>query len=225
MILSCFIQNRGFLGSFAVSIGLGVALLLAFGGCGGSDEPEVVSKRARIEIPADLVPGRPEPGVPTEPATEAAKAKPMGAALPTPVTETAKPESQAPGTKTTTVRAPEPPKPTATAKAEPVPTPVKKTSKPSVKTSTSGAWAINVASFTDRKNATDLEAGLEVAGYNPYITEFMKDGRKWYRVRVGFFRTRDEAVTTGGRIKSRFNVGSAWVVRPSAEEIEAHSGG
>lgn len=224
MILSCFVQNRGFLGSFAVSIGLGVALLVAFGGCGGSDEPEVVSKRARIEIPADLVPGRPEPGVSTEPVTDAAKPRPMGAVAPAPMAETAKSATPAAGTKTATVTAP---KPEVVAKAEPAPAPapVKKATKPSVKTATSGAWAINVASFTNRKHATDLEAGLEVAGYNPYITEFMKDNRKWYRVRVGFYKTRDEALAAGGRIKSRFNVGSAWVVKPSADEIEAHSGG
>jgi cell division septation protein DedD len=90
-------------------------------------------------------------------------------------------------------------------------------------TATKTPWAINVASFSSKKFASELAGGLNSAGFNSYITEFTKDGKKWYRVRAGFFKTRDEAVIIGGKIKSRFNVGSAWIVQPSTVEIEEHS--
>lgn len=79
-------------------------------------------------------------------------------------------------------------------------------------------YAVNVASFPSLKEAHSLLKSLKASGYTAYTTEFTKEGVKWYRVRVGFYRSREEASKVGDRLESRYNVQSPWIVKPPKEE-------
>ncbi len=83
-------------------------------------------------------------------------------------------------------------------------------------------WAVNVASFPSDAEVKKLISALKSSGYNGYTTEFTKNAMKWHRVRVGFYRTREEALKAGRRIEARFHVNSAWVVKPATGETLEH---
>lgn len=120
-------------------------------------------------------------------------------------------------------------KPVATAKAKEAP-PVKapasataKAAKPKkavvAKAASNGAWGLNVASFTNNLDAGNLKSRLKAAGYKSYVTEFTKDSVKWYRVRVGFYRTKAEALSVGRKIQQKFRVQTPWVFKPARDEV------
>ncbi|HHL40218.1 MAG TPA: hypothetical protein ENJ37_06915 [Deltaproteobacteria bacterium] len=87
-----------------------------------------------------------------------------------------------------------------------------------------GRYAVNLASFLYKPEAMDVMSSLKAAGHNAYVTEFVKDGQRWYRVRVGFFASRDEAAKAGKRLSEEFRLPGAWVVKPSESERKAHGG-
>ncbi|MBE9528927.1 MAG: SPOR domain-containing protein, partial [Proteobacteria bacterium] len=84
-------------------------------------------------------------------------------------------------------------------------------------------WAINVASFSKEPPARDLARRLNKAGYNTYVTDFLKGSTRWYRVRVGFFTSRDDAVKFGKELGQELRLTSKpWPVRPQWDEISGH---
>lgn len=129
------------------------------------------------------------------------------------------------------VKAPEPVKKQA---AEVKPTPAKKATtptqkppagKPTVAEAKRLPWAINLASFTEKGAAVKLRNRLKSAGYNAYTTEFVKDGTRWNRVRVGFYPTKEAAEKAGREIKSKVRIGQRpWVVKPPTNEVRKHLG-
>lgn len=58
-----------------------------------------------------------------------------------------------------------------------------------------GPFTVQIASFSDRFSAVQLMKGLKhrYRSRSPYIFETDVDGRRLYRVRIGKFRTREEA--------------------------------
>ena len=122
----------------------------------------------------------------------------------------------------TPVKTAKAPKPKAsTAKAKTVKT---KKAVSSVKTTAKASgrtmYAIHVASFNGEKYAIRLEKAIDRAGYNAYVTKFVKDNVNWYRVRVGFFKAKDDAKKTSAIISKRFKQPGAWLVRPPKDEVE-----
>lgn len=83
-------------------------------------------------------------------------------------------------------------------------------------------YAVNVASFPSLKEAQSLLKSLKASGYTAYSTEFTKDGIKWYRVRVGFYKSRDEATKVGDKLESKYNIQSPWIVKPAREEAAGY---
>lgn len=83
-------------------------------------------------------------------------------------------------------------------------------------------YAVNVASFPSMKEAQSLLKSLKASGYTAYTTEFTKDGIKWYRVRVGFYKSRDEATKVGDKLEAKYNIQSPWIVKPLKEEAVGH---
>ncbi len=84
-------------------------------------------------------------------------------------------------------------------------------------------WAINVASFSTEAPARSMAKKLYKAGYNTYVTDFVKDGVRWYRVRVGFFTSRENAIKFGKALRTELNIRSKpWPVRPHWDEISEH---
>ena len=123
-----------------------------------------------------------------------------------------------PEPRTTTVPKKEPPQ-----KVAKKTTPTFKEKKPARKPTTAN-WVVNLASFTHRKNAEDLKTSLITAGYNAYITEFVKDNTTWYRVRVGFFSSKAEADKVGRKLSSIYRMPKPWITKPSAREVERFKG-
>lgn len=101
--------------------------------------------------------------------------------------------------------------------------PKKKVPKKAATTSSLTAslpWAINLASFSKLSAAEALVVKLKASGYNAYTTEFVKDGRNWNRVRIGFFKSREDALKSADMLSKRMLVKSKpWVVKPQTDEI------
>ncbi len=85
-------------------------------------------------------------------------------------------------------------------------------------------WAVNLASFSKLSAAEALVVKLKASGYNAYTTEFVKDGQNWNRVRIGFFKSREDALKSANMLSKRKLVNSKpWVVRPQTDEIIKYS--
>ncbi|MCR4287651.1 MAG: SPOR domain-containing protein [Deltaproteobacteria bacterium] len=80
-------------------------------------------------------------------------------------------------------------------------------------------WVVNVASFSTSSEAAGLSSRLAEAGFNAYLTEFTKDGKKWHRVRVGFYSAKRGAVQASKAIATKHRVKSPWVAKAAREEI------
>ena len=75
------------------------------------------------------------------------------------------------------------------------------------------AWYVQVNAFPDEKSGKVSVDRLKNKGYNAYLTEVRNKGRLWYRVRVGEFRTREEAERIADILKSKENFPSAFATR------------
>jgi len=75
------------------------------------------------------------------------------------------------------------------------------------------AWYVQVNAFPDEKSGKVSVDRLKNKGYNAYLTEARNKGRLWYRVRVGEFRTREEAERIADILKSKENFPSAFATR------------
>ncbi|MBI5238657.1 MAG: SPOR domain-containing protein [Deltaproteobacteria bacterium] len=80
-------------------------------------------------------------------------------------------------------------------------------------------WVVNVASFSTPSEAAGLSSRLTEAGFNVYLTEFSMNGKKWHRVRVGFYSTKREAGQASKAIAAKYRVKSPWVAKAAEEEI------
>lgn len=82
-------------------------------------------------------------------------------------------------------------------------------------------YVINLQSTTDPVD-TNAIAGIETASAEKlYISEAEVDGRTWYRLRIGFFATEDEARAALAPLAERFP--RAWVGRAEAAEVSTAS--
>ncbi|MFQ5480876.1 MAG: SPOR domain-containing protein [Thermodesulfobacteriota bacterium] len=201
--------NRGFFLLSLVAAIVGTIASIFFGGCSSNVEEQsnvIAQKRVKIDIqeivPDDEVPGR-QKAVAKRVDQVRSKADKDGAPAVKPPVKTASRAKAAKKTvrkKQRTVR-----------------------KKASIKAA-SGTWAVNVASFTKSADAMRLRKKLIASGRSAYITEFTKDGTFYYRVRVGFFTSRESAKRVGRAISRSFkNTGDAWVVQPGKAEIASHT--
>lgn len=72
-------------------------------------------------------------------------------------------------------------------------------------------WVIQVRSTTDRSQADTLTRALVVDGYQAFVVPAEIDGTTWYRVRVGRYRSRDDAETVERRLARRGDIEQTWV--------------
>ncbi len=88
-----------------------------------------------------------------------------------------------------------------------------------------GTWAVNLTSTGSEKEAREIAAKLRKRGYNSYVTAYRsKEGIVWYRVRVGFFPTRERAGRVAEEIRKKLGLKDYWVVKPSREEVKRFAG-
>ncbi len=67
-----------------------------------------------------------------------------------------------------------------------------------------GAFTVQLGSFQQDERARIFSENLAAKGYQPYITKnTMPDGTITYRVRIGRFATREEAISFASRIESK----------------------
>ena len=184
----------------------GVAAFLFFGGSEPAEEEEVaVSTRVTIQAPE--VPVQPQE-ITTEKEGEVAVTAPPAmkpSVVPAPMPKEVKKE----------VKEVKKEVPKAEVKAMPA---KEKKRASTVKKPSYRPWVINVASFSTKAQADELKSALKKDGYNVYSTEFFKDGVKWQRVRVGFYKSEAQARVVSKKIASSYKLAKPWVVRPATSE-------
>lgn len=75
------------------------------------------------------------------------------------------------------------------------------------------SWTVHIASFTSREDAQSIVKRLKEGGYKAYLTESNIKGKRWYRVRVGFYRTEEGARTVGREISTKYHIKDIWIVK------------
>lgn len=79
-------------------------------------------------------------------------------------------------------------------------------------------WVVNVMSSPIPDLIYAGAAVLIRNGYAAYIIDFKHKGKKWMRLRVGFFKTRKEALAVGEKIKPILKLKDSWVIKIGAGE-------
>jgi cell division protein FtsN len=64
-------------------------------------------------------------------------------------------------------------------------------------------WTVQVNAYPDERSARQLVDRLKSKGYNAQVTETRNKGKTWYRVRVGSYRSREEADKALEDLKSK----------------------
>ncbi|MGB5580120.1 MAG: SPOR domain-containing protein [Woeseia sp.] len=97
------------------------------------------------------------------------------------------------------------PQQVAEAPAKVVSAPAKAVEQPAVKPaaatkSTTGMWAVQLGSFSNKANADRLAAELRGKGYAAFLSQTNDGGKALHRVRVGPQKDRDSAETIAARL-------------------------
>lgn len=81
-------------------------------------------------------------------------------------------------------------------------------------------WIVQVAAVRTQKEAMAYKEKLMASGFPAYSGSAMVKEEEWIRIRVGFFRNKDEAEKAGEEIRKKFNYeGHYWIVRVPASEM------
>lgn len=79
-------------------------------------------------------------------------------------------------------------------------------------------WVINALSTQDGDKALDTLNSLINLPYQVYSYQKKIKGRNWYRIRVGFFFSREEAERVGRQLVKEHRLPPPWIVKPSPSE-------
>lgn len=213
-----------FLAALVVIGGAAAAYFLFFKDADVAPEPEKVAKRMKIEVPSPPE-AKKEVTIPAGAQTQIQPPAQQGAVKPV----EAKPEVK----KKEEIK-PADVKPDAKKKEEIKPAikevaPEKKAeAKKETQKATVGKkmpyklWAVHVASYTSKEEALAMVKKLQQDNYNAYMTEFDLKGRHWYRVRIGFYASNQEAKTVGKKLSGSYSINGIWIVKPMKKEIMSH---
>ena len=68
----------------------------------------------------------------------------------------------------------------------------------------SARYTVQIGAFQDQSQANRLLSSMKSKGYPVFIKQMESpDNKRWYRVRVGTFSTRDDAISYGDKIKEK----------------------
>jgi cell division protein FtsN len=67
-------------------------------------------------------------------------------------------------------------------------------------------YTVQAGSFKTMDDASKLKSKLEGKGYQSYITTYDTPDGKWFRVRIGQFKTREQAESTAKKLKTEENL-------------------
>ncbi|MEW5721850.1 MAG: SPOR domain-containing protein [Thermodesulfobacteriota bacterium] len=131
------------------------------------------------------------------------------------------PEDQPPESSgTTTGGKPTTPEPTpAEAVDESAPTFSAEKAEPPGSSDQAKVYVVNVLSTQEPEKASTVLDKLSKAGYKVYQYETEVNGRKWLRVRLGFFASKDEAEKVGRKLAAEHNLPEPWIVTPGPQEL------
>lgn len=85
-------------------------------------------------------------------------------------------------------------------------------------------YAVNVLSARSQKGLISSAIRLMREGYPVYITPATVQGRKWMRLRVGFFKTKIEASLERMKINDLLRIHNSWITEVDQEELEEFGG-
>ena len=85
-------------------------------------------------------------------------------------------------------------------------------------------YVANLISSPYMKEIAPLVVKLIDAGFYAYISSTMIDGREWYRLRAGFYKTRSEANSEGDNIKKHLKIPDIWTAKANEEEYQDFGG-
>ena len=83
-------------------------------------------------------------------------------------------------------------------KDEPAAAPARSTPPPA--SSTTGMWAVQLGSFSNKDNAEKLAADLRRQGYAAFLSQLQTDGGQLHRVRIGPQKDRESAEAMARRL-------------------------
>lgn len=85
-------------------------------------------------------------------------------------------------------------------------------------------YSVNVLSAETPQKIVPRAITLMKNGYNAYICTATVKGKKWLRLRAGFFKGYSQAVEAGEHIKTILDESNVWVVRVKRPEREQFAG-
>ena len=85
-------------------------------------------------------------------------------------------------------------------------------------------WVVNVLSSPVSEKIVPAAVRLMKSGYRVYITRAVVKGKKWFRLRAGFFNDRKSAEAAAGKIMTLLDARDAWVARIGKTERDAFGG-
>ncbi|RJR30034.1 MAG: SPOR domain-containing protein [Desulfobacteraceae bacterium] len=85
-------------------------------------------------------------------------------------------------------------------------------------------WVVNVLSAKTSAEAIPAVISLIRNGYPVYLVQARVNEKEWIRVRVGFFRTKEQAEVEGKKIREMLNFQDSWVTRLARSEFMEFAG-
>ena len=93
-----------------------------------------------------------------------------------------------------------------------------------VKKAQAPIWVVNIMSASDEKDIVPPAALLAKEGYPAYIARAYVKGKDYFRLRVGFFPSRNEAALQGEKVKKLLGFEEFWATKVDDVEYEAVAG-
>ena len=110
---------------------------------------------------------------------------------------------------------PAPAKPVAASTPRPTPKPTPRPTSPpkdDAEAPDGSYFTVQVAAFSDAREAAAFRERLSKKGYNAFSVPFRKGDANWYRVRVGLFRTKGAALREAEKLKQSERVSPMIVI-------------
>jgi len=92
-----------------------------------------------------------------------------------------------------------------------------------VKGDSGQVWALNVISTEDPQKARQFVELLRETRYTVYTYKVEDEKESWYRVRVGFFPTHQEAEDAAALLVEKFQMPRAWILKPTPMETARYN--
>ena len=83
-------------------------------------------------------------------------------------------------------------------------------------------WVVNTLSTRELDRVKEVFTALPKKNYAIYAYKTNVNGKEWFRIRIGFFTSRQEAEEVGQRLAKEYALPEPWVVRPGPQELATY---